>query len=157
MKIVLFQPEIPPNTGNIARMCAAFGIALNLVEPLGFSLDDRRLKRAGLDYWPHVQLSVWPDFSSFRSSLSPDERLIAASTRGNLRLEEFCFSASDCLVFGPETRGLPSPVLEAANSIVRIPFIPMDKGGVRSLNLATAAGIFCCKAMSDAGLLHSIP
>lgn len=155
MLVLLFEPEIPPNTGNVARMCAAFGLDLHLVEPLGFSLDDRHLKRAGLDYWPHVRLSVWPDIGAFleRPGRPRDERLVLASTKASQPLQGFRFSAGDALVFGPETRGLPAEVFALSPHRVRIPCRDMEHGGVRSLNLSTACGIVCYAALAGCGLL----
>lgn len=153
MQITLFEPEIPPNTGNIARLCAAFGIVLNLVQPLGFSLEDKYLKRAGLDYWPHVAIRLWPDWSAFVSSLAPSARLVLATTKGSRRLPDFPFARDDVLVFGPETRGLPDRILQTCPLHVRIPMIDMDAGGVRSLNLATAAGIVLYAALVSSGLV----
>ena len=148
MRVVLFQPEIPPNTGNIARLCAALGIPLHLIEPLGFGLEDRRLKRAGLDYWPHVDVTVWPGWEAFFAARG-NSRLIAASARNGGAVHAFSFVPDDSLLFGPETRGLPGEVLEQCHAVVRIPI----SGKVRSLNLSTAAGIVLHQAMVCAGLL----
>ena len=105
MKIVLFEPEIPPNTGNIARLCASTGIHLNLIEPLGFKLEDRYLKRAGLDYWPHVRMDVWPDWDSWLAAATAEKggtppRCVLTSARGGEPLQHFAFAPDDCLVFG---------------------------------------------------------
>ena len=157
MQIVLFEPEIPPNTGNVARLSAAAGIPLHLIEPLGFRIEDRYLKRAGLDYWPHVQLKVWPDFSSFlnwRDALPGQRpRLIATSARQGAPVHQFAFKADDILLFGPETRGLPAEVLEQAQGAVRIPI----RGAVRSLNLSTAVGNVTYQALAAAGELDRWP
>lgn len=147
MEIVLYQPEIPPNTGNIARLSAAFGLQLNLIKPLGFSLDDRYLKRAGLDYWPYVQLQVWSDFSSWRAA-SQSERLILCSARQGENLGNFAFKPQDALVFGRETSGLPPEIFALSPFRVRIPI----RHVVRSLNLSTAVGIITYQAMLSAGL-----
>ena len=109
MKIVLFEPEIPPNTGNIARLCASTGIHLNLIEPLGFKLEDRYLKRAGLDYWPHVRMDVWPDWDSWLAAATAENggtppRCVLTSARGGEPLQHFAFAPDDCLVFGPDAR-----------------------------------------------------
>lgn len=149
MHLVLFEPEIPPNTGNVARLCAAMGMALHLIEPLGFSLEDRYLKRAGLDYWPHVRVSVWPDFAAYMSGPGKDMRLVASSSRGGEPVHGFTFSRRDAILLGPETRGLPPAVLEHAEHTVRIPI----RGVVRSLNLSTAAGILLTFAMAGTGML----
>ena len=136
-EIVLYQPEIPPNTGNIARICAATETRLHLIKPLGFSLDDRRLKRAGLDYWPHVNLVVWDSMSAYLSK-TPSVRRVYTSARKGKSLYSFSFQPGDHLVFGPETRGLPSELLSSPKNLVaRIPIW----GSVRSLNLSTAVGI----------------
>lgn len=153
MLVVLYEPEIPPNTGNIARLCAGFDVALHLVEPLGFSLEDRYLKRAGLDYWPHVRLFIWHDWSAFMLSQGNLHRLVLATTKARLPVQDFRFNPEDALVFGPETRGLPDPVLEQSPFQVRIPVRSMAMGGVRSLNLASACAIVLYAALSDCGLL----
>lgn len=154
MIVTLVEPEIPPNTGNIARLCAAFGIGLHLVEPLGFRLEDRYLKRAGCDYWPHVRLKVWPDWDSWiQGEAHPKgRRLIMATTRATETLPYFRFEADDALVFGSETRGLPKILLSQSPYWVKIPTYSMDEGGVRSLNLSTACGIFLYTAMVFCGL-----
>lgn len=156
MRVVLFEPEIPPNTGNIARLCAAFGVELHLVEPLGFKLENRYLKRAGLDYWPHVRLFVWPDWTAFLASLANPCRMIMATTKTSALLPDFQFGAEDSLIFGPETRGLPPEILAQSPYHLRIPSRPMAAGGVRSLNLSTACGIVLYTAMASAGLLSGM-
>lgn len=157
MLIVLYEPEIPPNTGNIARLCAAFGIELHLIEPLGFRLEDRYLRRAGLDYWPNVRLFVWQCFADFinRPYAMPDERLVMATTKANISLQHFKFYPADALVFGPETRGLPADLLERFSNHVRIPSKRMENSGVRSLNLSTACGIFLYAALENTGLIEN--
>ena len=154
MQIVLFEPEIPPNTGNVARLSAASRLPLHLIEPLGFRIEDRYLMRAGLDYWPQVQLKVWPDFSAFLSKheslqCASPPRLIAASARQGTALHRFAFRPDDILVFGPETRGLPAEILEEMQAVVRIPI----RGEVRSLNLSTAVGIVVYQALAASGEL----
>lgn len=153
MHIVLFEPEIPPNTGNIARLCAATTTELHLIEPIGFSLEDKYLKRAGLDYWPHVRVSVWPDFAHYRLEAGRDKRLIATSSRQGKLLHNFSFTPHDAIIFGPETRGLPAEILAEVGVCVRIPIW----GEVRSLNLATAAGIVLYQAMASAHIFDSVP
>ena len=137
MQIVLFEPEIPPNTGNIARLCAATRTRLNLIEPLGFSLDDRYLKRAGLDYWPRVNLRVWPDWDSFAATLDSPEQVVLTSARESKSLFEFSFSGREMLVFGPETKGLPLWLGQRYPNRIAIPIW----GEVRSLNLSNAAAV----------------
>lgn len=146
MRIVLYQPEIPPNTGNIARLCAATATPLHLIEPLGFKIDDKHLKRAGLDYWPNVQLSVHPHWAALEAallSLSPRPRIILTSARGGVPHTEFRFQPEDAIVLGPETRGLPDSLHELCPLRVRIPTFDT----VRSLNLSTAAGILLYEAL----------
>lgn len=156
MEIVLYEPEIPPNTGNVARLCAATGTRLHLVEPLGFRLDHSKLRRAGLDYWPNVELFVWPDWNAWlaaareaRGGRAP--RCIMTSARGGAPLHRFSFLPDDCLVLGPETRGLPQELLQQGERVR----IPMRPGGVRSINMSTAAGILLYAALASSGLLDS--
>lgn len=149
MHIVLYQPEIPPNTGNVARLCAAMSVQLHLIEPLGFSLEDRYLKRAGLDYWPHVQVSVWPCLEAYLEGPGRKKRLVASSSRRGEAVHRFIFSREDALLLGPETRGLPEKVLVQTPHLVRIPI----SGAVRSLNLSTAAGILLVTALAQTGAL----
>lgn len=150
MEIVLYQPEIPPNTGNIARLCAATDIHLHLIEPLGFSLDDKYLKRAGLDYWPAVKLTVWQDWINFTEGLN-GSRLVFTSARQGAPLHHFIFKNDDFLVFGPETRGCPQSIMQDnPENVVNIPI----RGQVRSLNLSTAAGIVLYEALRQTGELE---
>ena len=157
MQIVLFEPEIPPNTGNVARLSAAAQIPLHLIEPLGFRIEDRYLKRAGLDYWPHVQLKVWPDLNAFLSQPGLQgknaPRLVAASARQGEAAHRFDFRPDDILFFGPETRGLPLEVMARMDAAVRIPI----RGKVRSLNLSTAVGIVVYQALAASGELDHWP
>ena len=145
LRIVLFEPQIPPNTGNIARTSAAFQVPLTLIEPLGFKVDDRSVRRAGLDYWPHVQLSIAPDFPEFQKDLRPEQRLIGCSRRGGASLSSFEFRHGDVLLFGREDTGLPEPVREACDTILTIPMPgaanDAGQGGVRSLNLSVACAL----------------
>ena len=151
MRIVLFEPEIPPNTGNVARLCAATDIGLHLIEPLGFSIEDRYLKRAGLDYWPHARVRVWPSFAAYLEAGGAEQRLIMTSSRRREPVHRFAFTRDDTLVFGPETRGLPENILALSGHAVHIPL----RGVVRSLNLSTAAGIVLYQAMASSGLLDA--
>lgn len=147
--IVLIEPEIPPNTGNIARLCGATGTHLHLVGKLGFSTDDRQLKRAGLDYWSEVTISYWPDLAALQTAY-PDARLVYTSKKAALSHVTFAFRSGDFLVFGKETEGLPEALLEAhPDSCIRIPI----SGKVRSLNLSTAAGIILYEALRQTGML----
>ncbi|SDF04144.1 tRNA (cytidine(34)-2'-O)-methyltransferase [Desulfovibrio legallii] len=155
MQIVLFEPEIPPNTGNVARLCAAAGTPLHLIEPLGFKLENRYLRRAGLDYWPHVRLKVWPCWQAFAAEGRQGGRLVFTSARDaatSTPLQHFAFAPEDCLVFGPETRGLPPEILVLSPHRVRI---PMREDGVRSLNLSTSVGIVLYAALARTGLLEA--
>ncbi len=145
MEISLFEPRIPQNTGSIARTCAAFDITLNLIEPLGFKLEDKYLKRAGLDYWPLVNLLNYPNFKIFKQS-KINKRIIAFSKKNGVYLNNFRFLEDDVLLFGREDTGLPENVIEDCDSLISI-FMPNveltndDKKGVRSLNLSVACGI----------------
>lgn len=139
-QIVLYEPEIPPNTGNVARTCAATNTALALIEPLGFSLGDRYLKRAGLDYWQDVQLTSWTNWDAFQSHRSSLEKATLAllSTRGNRCYTEIPVDKPVIVVFGPETRGLPRPMLDShSDESYRIPMMP----GLRSLNLSNTVAL----------------
>ncbi|MGA8532942.1 MAG: tRNA (cytidine(34)-2'-O)-methyltransferase [Candidatus Tumulicola sp.] len=138
LHVALVEPEIPPNSGNVARLCAATGCALHLVEPLGFSIDDRELKRAGLDYWHLVALAVHPSLAAFLEATASMQRWFF-STRGRQPYSQALFTAGDVLVFGKETKGLPDDLL--ARYPERTLRIPMRPGSVRSINLSTAVGI----------------
>ncbi len=145
MEISLFEPRIPQNTGSIARTCAAFDISLNLIEPLGFKLEDKYLKRAGLDYWPLVKLKNYPNFKNFKDS-KKNKRIIAFSKKNGIYLNNFSFLKDDILLFGREDTGLPDDIIKKSDSLISI-FMPNvelsnnDKKGVRSLNLSVACGI----------------
>jgi len=153
MEVLLVHPEIPHNTGCAARLAAATGLALHLVEPLGFSLDDRYLKRAGLDYWPLVDLVVHPDLRAAVTAFGGPERFAARArlftARGGTSLFETEFAADDVLVFGSESAGLPRELLERHPT--RRVYIPI-RPGVRSLNLANAVGLGLYTALVRAGL-----
>ena len=158
MHIVLFEPEIHPNTGNIARLCAGTDTPLHLVEPLGFSLEDRYLRRAGLDYWPHVRIRVWRRLEDYLAESGPEggagRRLVMTSARtaeASVPVHRFPFAAEDALVFGPETRGLPPEVLQLSSHRVRIPI----NDNIRSLNLSTSAGIVLMAALARTGGLEA--
>ncbi|MBL8180292.1 MAG: tRNA (cytidine(34)-2'-O)-methyltransferase [Blastocatellia bacterium] len=142
--IALFEPEIPPNTGNIARLCAATDTHLHIVGVTGFRMDDRTLKRSGLDYWEFVKLSRHIDLDALRKAL-PTSRLWFLTTKTEQSYTKAQFLDGDCLVFGPETRGLPEDLLaaEAGNCLT----IPMSNPNVRSLNLATSVGIVLFEAI----------
>ncbi|HJT80288.1 MAG TPA: tRNA (cytidine(34)-2'-O)-methyltransferase [Chthoniobacterales bacterium] len=140
--VVLVEPEIPPNTGNIGRLCLATGSTLHLVEPLGFKIDDKQLKRAGLDYWNEVQLRIWPNFDALKHQY-PDGRFFFLTTKTDRAYYEIKFEPGDFLVFGRETKGLPESLLAVHESTTLT--IPMQ--GTRSLNLATAVGIVLFEAV----------
>jgi len=144
LHVVLVEPQIPPNTGNVARLCAATGCALHLVEPLGFSIADRELKRAGLDYWHAVDVRVHASLDAFLGAC--DAPLWLLSTRAQRRYDHAPFAAGDALVFGKETAGLPQPLLDAhAERTLRVPMRP---GSVRSLNLSTTVGVVTYAALA---------
>ncbi len=148
--VLLYQPEIPQNTGNIARTCAATHTPLYLAGPVGFRLTDKLLKRAGLDYWPHVRMKLYPDFDAAITDMR-HSRLVYFSTRAPRLYYDFSFCAGDCLVFGPETRGLPEELLAShPGDVVKV---PIDRVRVRSLNLATTVGIALFEALRQ--LRHS--
>ena len=148
--IVLIEPEIPPNTGNIARLCAATGSRLHLVGKLGFSTDDRYLKRAGLDYWEFVDIRYWRDLDELKAEF-PQGRFFYLSTKAAHNYLDVRFQPGDFIVFGKETKGLPAELL-AANPDTAIT-IPMPAGKVRSLNLSTSAGIVLYEALRQTGVL----
>lgn len=141
--IVLYQPEIPPNTGNIIRLCANTGTQLHLIEPLGFALDDKRLRRAGLDYGEWQDMVVHSSWEAFLEQEKP-QRLCAISTKGTQSYHQFFFKTGDFLVFGPETRGLPDSVLNDLPSehVLRIPMLPDS----RSMNLSNATSVLVYEA-----------
>lgn len=142
--VALFEPEIPPNTGNIARLCAATGSPLHIVGVTGFRMDDRTLKRAGLDYWEHVDLHRHINIEGLYESL-PNSRFVFLTTKSNTSYTDWEFNSGDCIVFGPETRGLPAELLTTNPD--RCLTIPMPNPNVRSLNLATSVGIVLYEAI----------
>jgi tRNA (cytidine/uridine-2'-O-)-methyltransferase len=146
--IVLFEPEIPPNTGNIIRLCANTGMQLHLIEPLGFELEDKKLKRAGLDYHEFAAVSTYPDLDGFIQTIKP-ARVFGLSTHGENSLYDCEFRKGDAFVFGPETRGLPVAVREQLGTehVLRIPMRPQN----RSLNLSNAAAIVVYEAWRQLG------
>lgn len=143
--VVLVNPQIPPNTGNIARSCAATATPLHLVGPLGFELSDRQLKRAGLDYWPHVSLHLHDDWAKFATYHGTHGgRTIGFSTSGRFSYIDLDYRDTDWLLFGSETEGLPQSVLDACDATV---YIPMDRTVVRSLNLSVSVAIGLFEAL----------
>lgn len=148
LRIVLFQPEIPPNTGNIIRLCANTGCSLHLIGPLGFDLDDRRMRRAGLDYREYAEVRVYPDLGDFRSQ-NGEPRLFGATTRATRSYHQVDYRAGDAILFGPETRGLPAELLAGLGEAAtfRIPMLPHS----RSLNLSNAAAVVAYEALRQLG------
>ena len=144
LHIALVEPEIPPNTGNIARLCAATFTELHIVGVTGFRMDDRTLRRAGLDYWDHVKLHRHIDIERLHGSL-PDSRFLYFTTKAERTYTDWRYEPGDCLVFGRETRGLPEELLRA--NWDRCLTIPMPNPNVRSLNLANSAGIVLYEAL----------
>ena len=144
LRVVLVHPQIPPNTGNIARMCAATGSRLHLVEPMGFTITDARLKRAGLDYWDAIEPVIHPDFDTFLARENPD-RMFLFSTGGQQSYLQARYQAGDALVFGSETDGLPQALLDRYPD--RVLGIPLQTQHVRSLNLSSAAAIVVYEAL----------
>jgi tRNA (cytidine/uridine-2'-O-)-methyltransferase len=144
LHVALWEPEIPPNTGNVARLCAATGATLHLIGRLGFRLDDRSLRRAGLDYWPEVRMVRHVTLEDFRIAVAPG-RLLCLSAHATTPYTAFAYAAGDALLFGSESRGLPASLLEEnpAHTLT----IPMLAGKIRSLNLATAVGIVLYEAL----------
>jgi tRNA (cytidine/uridine-2'-O-)-methyltransferase len=141
--VVLIEPEIPPNTGNIGRLCLATHSTLHLVGPLGFALDDRQLQRAGLDYWKEVDLRLWASFAELQAAQSSSARYFFLTTKTSRPYYEEVFAAGDFFIFGRETKGLPEAMLHAHNESLLT--IPMH--GTRSLNLATAVAIVLFEAV----------
>jgi tRNA (cytidine/uridine-2'-O-)-methyltransferase len=141
--VVLVEPEIPPNTGNVGRLCLATGSTLHLVKPLGFSIDDRTLKRAGLDYWKEVDVRLWDSFEELLKAREQQSRLFFLTTKSDRAYCDVRFRPGDFLVFGRETKGLPEAMLAAHREWLLT--IPMQ--GTRSLNLATAVAIVLFEAV----------
>ena len=150
IRVALVEPEIPPNTGNVARLCAATRTPLHVVGPTGFRLDDRAVRRAGLDYWPEVNLTRHRDLGGLYAAL-PGARFLYLTTKSRASYAEWAFAEEDCLVFGPETRGLPEELLRA--NAGRCLTIPMPNPKVRSLNLATSVAIVLYEALRQTGAL----
>lgn len=146
--IALYQPEIPPNTGNIIRLCANTGAALHLIAPLGFDMDDRQLRRAGLDYHEWASVRTHADYETFLGDVQP-ARVFAFSTRGETRYTDATYRSDDVLLFGPETRGLPAELLAALPTAQRMR-LPMRPGN-RSLNLSNAVAVAVFEAWRQTG------
>jgi tRNA (cytidine/uridine-2'-O-)-methyltransferase len=142
-RVALYQPEIPPNTGNIIRLCANAGAELHLIKPLGFHFEDAQLRRAGLDYHEWAQVRIHDDWTAFLAAVNP-RRILACSTKGTTTYADVQFRADDVLLFGPESRGLPASLLHeiGAENVIRIPMQPNN----RSLNLANAVAVILYEA-----------
>ncbi len=149
MNIVLVEPEIPPNTGNVARLCAATKTTLHMVEPFGFKLDDKQLKRAGMDYWQQVHWLRWKNWREFEASVSPADRLWFVESGGPKRYTEVSFATGDYLVFGRETAGLPKSLIEQNRD--RWLRIPMFNPESRSLNLSNCVALVLFEALRQQG------
>jgi tRNA (cytidine/uridine-2'-O-)-methyltransferase len=149
MHVVLLEPEIPPNTGNVARLCAATRTTLHLIEPLGFRIDDRQLKRAGMDYWEHVAWRRWANWAEFAAALPPGARLWFIESGGARAYSEAAYGPEDYLVFGRETAGLPAALLEAHRD--RWLRIPMSNPAARSLNLSNCVALVLYEALRQQG------
>tara|TARA_Y100001933_G_C18600535_1_gene397821 strand:- start:78 stop:557 length:480 start_codon:yes stop_codon:yes gene_type:complete len=145
LEVALFEPRIPQNTGSIGRTCAAYDIPLNLIEPLGFSLSDKYLKRAGLDYWHLIRLNMYANFGSFKKKKN-QKRILSFSKKNGVLLRNFKFKKKDILLFGREDNGLPDEIINECDELISI-FMPNkasdneENDGVRSLNLSVACGI----------------
>lgn len=149
LHIALYEPEIPPNTGNIMRLCANTGAGLHLIEPLGFSLEEKQLRRAGLDYRDFAEVSVHDNYATFLANIG-ERRLLALTTKGSSAYTSLTFQDEDVLLFGPETRGLPAAILDSLPTSQRLR-IPMLENS-RSLNLSNAAAVVLYEGLRQLGL-----
>ena len=155
MNVVLVEPEIPPNTGNVARLCAATRTTLHLVEPLGFRLDDAQLKRAGMDYWQQVAWHRWPNWLAFERSLPPSAKLWFIESRGPKHYAEVAYALNDYLVFGRETAGLPEGLIKGCpDQWLRL---PMFNPAARSLNLSNCVAIVLFESLRQLGFPGESP
>ncbi len=148
MRIALFQPEIAGNVGAVMRLCACFGVALDLIEPMGFAWDDKRVRRTAMDYIDHVAVTRHPGFDAFRATTGP-ARLILMTTKANTGLYDFSFASDDILLFGMESAGVPATIAAAADAALKIPLRPQ----VRSFNLATSAALALGEALRQTAAL----
>jgi tRNA (cytidine/uridine-2'-O-)-methyltransferase len=154
MNVVLVSPEIPPNTGNVARLCAATNTRLHLIEPFGFKIDDKQLKRAGMDYWEHLQWFRWPNWTEFAASILPHARLWLIESDGPKSYVEASFGLDDYIVLGRETAGLPKELLQQHQETwLRI---PMFNAKSRSLNLSNCAALVLYEALRQQGFKNEI-
>ncbi|OPL11607.1 MAG: hypothetical protein AVO34_08380 [Firmicutes bacterium ML8_F2] len=143
MHVVLVEPEIPPNTGNIARTCVMTGTKLHLIEPLGFSIDEKKVQRSGLDYWPYLDLEVHQNYNAFKQAYD-NARLLCFSTHGEDHYHRILYRPDDFLVFGSETKGLSSEVLAKADHVLRVPMVEQIQ---RSLNLGNTVALVLYEAL----------
>ena len=148
MRIVLFEPDIPQNTGTIIRTCACFGLGLEIIEPCGFVFDDKALKRAGMDYIDYEKIRFHTCFDDFTSTVTPGERLVLLTTKATTSLYDFHFAGNDILLFGKESAGVPENIHRRADARLRIPM----KAGYRSLNLAVSAAVTAAEALRQTGM-----
>ncbi|KXG78895.1 tRNA (uridine(34)/cytosine(34)/5-carboxymethylaminomethyluridine(34)-2'-O)-methyltransferase TrmL [Thermotalea metallivorans] len=154
INVVLFEPEIPPNTGNVSRTCAATGSRLHLIKPLGFSIDDKQLKRAGLDYWDLLDLHLYENIDALFKKY-PHGRFYFATTKGNQYYTDVQFQDEDFIVFGKETAGLPQDLLlKNQESCIKIPMLPNEKA--RSLNLSNSVSIVLYEALRQLGFQNLV-
>lgn len=158
LNIVLYEPEMPANTGNIGRTCVATGARLHLIEPLGFQINDKMLKRAGLDYWPKLDVTIYEDYEDFLAK-NPDAKIYMATTKSKQKYTDVNYEEDAYIMFGPESRGIPEEILlDNKETCVRIPMMP----GERSLNLSNSVAIMVYEALrqqefpglEEAGQLH---
>ena len=149
LNIVLVEPEIPMNTGTIGRLCLATGATLHLIKPLGFEINDAKLKRAGLDYWKFVNFKIYPNLKTFLQKIQPDTPKIFLSTKGQSEFFEHSFQENSYIFFGSETRGLPKSLLESNQEATFR--IPQYDDRVRSINIANAVGIVVYEAIRQLG------
>lgn len=152
LDIVLYQPEIPPNTGNIVRLCANTGFSLHLIEPLGFDLDEKKVRRAGLDYHEFTKVKKHPDLNSYIQQQQP-AKIYACTTKGNQFFTDVSYQPGDCLLFGPETRGLPEDLIFSLppEQRLRIPMVPDS----RSMNLSNAVSVFVYESWRQLGFKNA--
>ncbi len=143
LNVILLEPEMPANTGNIGRTCVATGIRLHLIEPLGFEINDKQLKRAGLDYWPRLDVTVYEDYEDFKRK-NPDAKVYMATTKSKQKYTDVNYPEDAYIMFGPESRGIPEEILlENKDTCVRIPMMPEE----RSLNLSNSVAIMVYEAL----------
>jgi len=156
-RVALFEPRIPQNTGTIGRSCLAFNMALDIIKPTGFSFEDKYLKRAGLDYWPYVDVHLYESFENYKNSFN-NSRIIALTKKSSNSISNIIYKETDILLFGREDTGLPDKVMNKCEIVAGIPMPggenQLKTGGVRSLNLSVACGIVCYSACLQLNLLN---